>query len=173
MPPADQWQGSGKALVPHDRVALDESPHSRTTGLFLWSHLSSWHPSQGYLGLSKAASLPPRGRKHLRSRCAVVLLNSTLISLKAINYLSVPAGKDLGGGWGKAKDTEEGGRGWGVPLPSKARHCWGDFPFVSVRFFQASAICILGHLDLENNWNDRCWGKRSPSRAELCSLGSL
>lgn len=46
-------------------------------------------------------------------------------------------------------------------MPSKAGCCWGGFPFVSVRLFQESAVCILGYLDLENNWEEAPF----PSRA--------
>lgn len=33
---------------------------------------------------------------------------------------------------------------------------------ISVRFFQESAVCIFGYLDLENNWNGEVIGEEVP-----------
>lgn len=97
----------GRPWSPQSRAALDESHTVEQRGYFSGVICQVDIPAQGYLGLSKAAPLPPRCRKHLRSCGALALLNSTLVSLKAINYLSVPAGKDFGGG--KSRDTGRGG----------------------------------------------------------------
>lgn len=44
---------------------------------------------------------------------------------------------------------------------------------ISVRFFQARALCVLGHLDLENNWNEKILGEEVPSVSSAVFLVAL